>query len=485
MKTVISIFVSGSKKLKEHRLRLKALVNNLNGENRMKGLPVTLNMFSYVNLGDCQADYDEFIKNKSDMVLFIVEDKMGTKTKEEFLLASEAQKDKGRPKILVFMREFQEKTPEIEEVEKLVSENSDSYYVDFANLEDLENKVKERLMQEVNQLIEGSGGAQKKKNKILRIWAWLATLCCMAMILFGLWNMWTRDNDATLLFIGGGSAVRCLEENFPEVGNVYEYDNSICIAVPTSTAWPIITSEVMQHHAIKGENVMKTFFPVCMSAMVADESSFLKMSSREQFISKGSVLAYHLGDDELTVYVKKSYRNKLIDDKDSIRVPELAAFLKSLSEQNVMIFTTEVGSGTLTNYQRVLGSYDITISKEALGEHVDKFTDLTPKSKIRRDESPYIMLGSHFYVAKEVYDEGDCRPIIVLDENGQVISKSNFLYFAGYYEDGGSSFWIPDAMVKLLKKLDTRFGDIIKNNKIPRENETVIVSLNSYLSNQE
>lgn len=481
MKSDISIFVSGSKKLKDHRLRLKALVNNLNGDNRMNGLPVTLNMFSYVNLGDKQADYDDFIKNKSDIVIFVVEDKMGEKTKEEFLLASKAQKEKGKPKILVFMREFQERTPEIEEVEKLVSANSNSYYVDYSNLEDLEYKAKERLMHEVNQRIEESGGSQKKKNKVLKIWAWLATLGCAAMLLFGLWGMWSHDNDATLLFIGGGSAVRCLEENFPEVGNVYEYDNSICIAVPTSTSWPIITSEVMQHHAIKGKNVMKTFYPVCMSAMKADESSFLKMSSREQFINKGSVLSYHLGDDELTVYVKKSFNHPLIDGKDSIRVPELAQFIKSLSEQQVMIFTTEAGSGTLTNYQRILEPYGITISKAALGEHVDKFTDLTPKSKIRRDETPYIMMGSHFYVAREVYDEGDCRPIIVLDEKGQVISKSNYLYFAGYYEDGGTSFWIPDPMVKLLKKLDKRFEGIIKNNRIPRDNETVIVSLDSYL----
>jgi hypothetical protein len=240
----------------------------------------------------------------------------------------------------------------------------------------------------------------------------------------------------------------------------------------------------MQHHAVKGKNVMKTFYPVCMSAMTADESSFLKMSSREQFISKGSVLSYHLGDDELTVYVKKSYHHELIDGKDSIRVPELAEFVKSLSKQKVMIFTTEAGSGTLTNYQRILEPYGITISKAALGEHVDKFTDLTPKSKIRRDETPYIMLGSHFYVAREVYDEGDCRPIIVLDEDGKVISKSNYLYFAGYYEDGGESFWIPDPMVKLLKKLDKRFEGIIKNNRIPRDNETVIVSLNNYLSNE-
>lgn len=480
MKT-ISIFVSGSKKLKEHRLRLKALVNNLNGENRMNGCPVTLNMFSYVNLGDNQADYDNFIKNKSDIVIFIIEDKIGIKTKGEFMLASEGHEKNGKPKIFVFMKEFKEKTPDIEEVEKFVSENSNSYYIDYSNLEDLEYKVKERLMQEVNSWMDKNRVSSKGKIKTYKLWAWLATLGFTAMVLLCSWWMLSRDNDVTLLFIGGGSAVRCLEETYPEVGNVYEYDNSICIAVPTSTSWPIVATEVMQHHAIKGKNVMKTFFPVCMSAMVADESSFLKMSSREQFVNKGSVLSYHLGEDELTLYVKKSYHHEMIEGKDSIRAPELAAFIKNISQQNVMIFTTEVGSGTLTNYQRILGPYDITISKAALGEHVDKFTDLTPRSKIRRDETPYIMLGSHYYVAKEVFDDGDCRPILVLDENGQVISKSNYMYFAGYYEDGGSSFWIPDAMVELLMKIDGRFGNIIKNNRIPRENECVVVSLNDYL----
>ena len=219
--------------------------------------------------------------------------------------------------------------------------------------------------------------------------------------------------------------------------------------------------------------------------MEANESDFLKMSNRSQFLEKGSVLSYYLGDDDLTMYVKKTYKHELIDGKDSIGVETLAAFLKSISEQNVMIFTTEVGSGTLTNYQRILTPYDIIVSKEVLGEHVDKFTDLTPKSKIRRDETPYIMLGSHYYVAREVYDEGDCRPIIVLDEDGKTVTKTNYLYFAGYNDDDGSTFWIPDAMVDLLNKIDPRFGKIVKNNRIPRNNETVIVSLNSYLTEKQ
>lgn len=481
MKTTLTIFVSGSKSLKEHRLRLKALVNNINGENRLKGSPVTLNMFSYVNLGDIQAEYDDFIQHKSDIVFFLVEGRMGEKTKEEFLLATKAFKQTGTPRIYVYVREFRERTPEIEDFEQLVSENSNSYYVEYSNLEDLEAKVKERLSTEIDALVEKTSESPRKKMRNLRFWAVLATLAGLFFLGLYLTDYLGNRKKVTLMFIGGGSAVSCLEKEFSEIGNVYDYENSICIAVPTSSSWPIINSDVMHHHAIKNDRFTHPFFPVCLSAMEADESMFLKISSKSQFINKGSVLSYHIGEDYLAVYVKKTYHNDLIDGKESIRIGELAQLLQSASREGVMIFTTEVGSGTLTYYQKSLAPYNITITKEVLGERVDKFTDLTPKSIIRRDESPYIMMGSRYYVAKEVYDEGDCRAIKILDEDGNAISKSIFLYFAGYNVDGGTSFWIPNEMVVFLTKMDPRFGDIIKNNRLPRENERVIVSLNDYL----
>lgn len=476
MKSSLSIFVSGSKKLKEHRLRLKALVNNLNGENRMKGYPVALNMYSYVNLGDNQADYDDFIQNKSDIVIFIVEDKMGDKTREEFLLASKAQKKKGSPKILVFMREFQERTPEIAEVEQLISDNTDSYYIDYSNLEDLEYKVKERLTQEVEERVAGTVASPKKKMRALKVWALLATLAA-AFLFFK--TMGSTD-DATLLFIGGGSAVNCLEE-YDGIGNLYQYDNSICIAVPTKTSWPIITSEVIHHHGIKNSGNSKPFYPICLSAMSAEEADFLNMSNHDQFVSKGAVLALHLGEDSLTLYVKKTFTNSIIDGRDSINTRELADFLCDSTTQQLRIFTTEAGSGTLTFYQKSLAPYGLTISKEAFGERADKFTDLTPKSKIISDETPYIMLGSRYYVANEVYDEGDCRAIRITDENGVAIKKSIYLYFAGYYDDGGASFLIPAEMTDFLCKVNPKFKAIIKNNRLPRKNEKVIVDLNEYL----
>ena len=475
MNTTLSVFVSGSKRLKEHRLRLKALVNNLNGEYRMKGYPLTLNMFSYVNLGDNQADYDDFIENKSDIVIFVIEDGMGEKTKEEFLVASQAQKKKGSPKSLVFLKEFQQKTPGIEEVERLISENSDSYYIEYSNLEDLEFKVRERLVHEIEERVQPKV-APKKKTTALIVWAIISVLA-IGLLLFELLR---QSDKVTLLFIGGGSAVTCLQE-YDGIGDVYHYDNSICLAVPTKAAWPIISTEVFIPHSLKGKRNTNLFYPVCLSAMGAEEFEFLNMSSKSQFVSKGSILAVHIGEDDLVLYVKKSYQDSLIDGRDTINTDELAAFLRDVSTQQVRIFTTEVGSGTLTYYQSVLAPYDITLSKESLGELVDKFTDLTPKSKIRADETPYIMLGSHYYYAKEVYEEGDCRAICVVDENHNKIEKPIFLYFAGYCSDGGSSFWIPDEMAEFLYKLNPKFRNVIKKNRIPRQNEQVVVLLNDYL----
>ena len=133
----ITIFVSGAKSLKEHRTRLKVLSNDINGELQRKGYGITINMFSYINLGDKQEEYDDFIKNKSDIVLFILEGKIGDKTREEFLLASEMQKKYGRPKIYIFLKEQKERTAELEEIENLVNSNQSSYYIEYSSLDEL------------------------------------------------------------------------------------------------------------------------------------------------------------------------------------------------------------------------------------------------------------------------------------------------------------------------------------------------------------
>lgn len=477
-KDTITIFVSGAKSLKEHRTRLKVLSNDINGELQRQGCRITINMFSYLNLGDNQAEYDNFIKDKSDIVLVLLEDRIGDKTREEFLLASHSNKDDGKPKIIVFLREHKEKTEEIEKIEQLIRENPNNYCVEYTDLDDLEKKVKDQLILAIREKIDRSNLASKKSPISLKSWAWASTIAFLFLLGFCLMHFVSVRNNVTLLFIGGGSAVNCLEEMHPNIGNIYEYPNSFCLAVPTSTSWPIISSEILRHSATERNRV----YPISLSAMAAEESNFLNMSSRNQFVNKGSILAYHLGDDYLVAYVKNTVRHRLIDRKEKINVEELSVFLHEISQQNFMIFTTEVGSGTLTSYQRILAPYNITINKSVLGDQVDKFTDLTPKNKIIRDETPYIMLGSRYYVSKEVYKEGDCRGIQVLDMDGKPITKSIILYFPGFITDDGLSFWIPDQMAEFLKKVDNRFESVISKNLLPRKNEKVIVMLNDYLN---
>lgn len=50
-KATISIFVSGTKRLKEQRMSLKVLANDMNGEYRKNGVDIILNMYSYLNFG--------------------------------------------------------------------------------------------------------------------------------------------------------------------------------------------------------------------------------------------------------------------------------------------------------------------------------------------------------------------------------------------------------------------------------------------------
>jgi len=481
MKKTITIFVSGAKRLKEHRMRLKVLANDMNGELRRKGVNITINMYSYMNLGDDQKEYDDFIREKSDIVLFIIEDKLGDKTREEFLLASESFKKTGSPKMYVFLKEFYERTPQITDIENLINAESNSYYIEYSNLEDLETKVKDRLQHDINERMEQQHATPQKKARKFKFMA--AAFACAFFALLGIYaySAISRANDVILLFVGGGSAANCLKMNYETVGDVYKYEDAISIGVPTSSAWALVTAEILHHHAMKSDMVQVPFYPICMSAKKAKETDFLRLCDRDEFIKKGSVLKVHIGDDRLMVYVKKTMDHELVNGKDSITANELAQLIKLAIEQQYTVFCTQEGSGTLLSYRDLLIPHEIDLTPKSMN-NLEWFSQQTPRNKIRQNERPYLILGSEYYVATEVFEEGDCRGIIVLDENNESVKKNCFLYFAGYNNaDDESTFWIPDEMVEFLGKLNPKYNQIINGNRFPRNNEMVIVDMAEYL----
>ena len=100
----INIFVAGAKELGEARRMMKVVANNLNAEYDSKRMDVHVTMYSYENFADSnQASYNEFIEHEADIVIFMLEGRIGSKTELEFKLASEGLYLRKRPKIYVFV----------------------------------------------------------------------------------------------------------------------------------------------------------------------------------------------------------------------------------------------------------------------------------------------------------------------------------------------------------------------------------------------
>ena len=85
MKT-INIFIAGAKELAPQRTKLKALLSDLN-HRLQRSSGIRLSVASYETYGNDQNDYDAFITNEADLLMLILQDRIGQKTEDEYLLA--------------------------------------------------------------------------------------------------------------------------------------------------------------------------------------------------------------------------------------------------------------------------------------------------------------------------------------------------------------------------------------------------------------
>lgn len=139
----LKIFIAGAKNLRQQRLSMKALTNDLNAIYINEG--VSISMSSYENFGERQSAYDRFIENEADMVIFIIDGYVGARTEEELRLSSRLYKENGKPEIIIFMHSFTKRTDEIDYAESLINSLTEKYYVEYTNDEDLLAKAKERI----------------------------------------------------------------------------------------------------------------------------------------------------------------------------------------------------------------------------------------------------------------------------------------------------------------------------------------------------
>jgi hypothetical protein len=435
----VSIFIAGSTVLQAQRINLKALAIDLNGEFEKKG--VQLQVFSYESFKDNQKAYNDFITARADLVLFIIDGKVGTKTRAEFDLAVQSYSAKGRPQILVFIHKLDNLTADIAHFEGFVEAATGNYCVTYVDDADLVKQAEIRLRRFITSLstesasinsfhkqpaeLPESPAVSKPKSKKL----FKALLLALAIIIgvgaFALGFIAShRTNKQTLVIAGGGSAANHIMRKFDI--KFSEYPDAFHMHMPSGAAWELLTEEV-----ISNPNFDKQpYIPVCVSASVAIGASFLSnIVDSTTFCNKASIIAFDMGNDTLVVHVERTpfVENYLAKEikSENITVERLAKIIKE-KRGDINILPTTPKSGTRVKYHDLLERCGVDLST------LDTcYTEISDITHLHHGNKPYIILGTAaYYPAKFESLSKEERPIrlTLVDSIGNPVEKPVMLY---------------------------------------------------------
>lgn len=454
MKT-ISVFIAGSTVLQTQRTKIKALASDLNGEYEKHG--VHLQVFSYENFKDNQDAYNNFITTTADLVLFIIDDKIGVKTRSEFDLAKQTYSSNKHPKILVFIRKLDPLPSDIAHFEGIVEASTGDYCITYNNEDDLLKQVEIRLRRFITDTGTKAADAKpvsEKKHKSIGAlngklaagFLGLALLAVIAAICF--MSISKRHDDNTLVIAGGGSAANHIC-NVSKI-NLSEYPNAFHMHMPSGAAWQLLTEDVIS----SSTNGNQRYIPVCVSASAATDSSFLSnIVTTQKFISNASVIAFDMGADPLSVYIEPTPYIKKILPKEiysgKISVKRLAEIIQNEID-SVNIFPTTPQSGTRKKYHTLLADCGADLSAVKT-----TFTEISDPVHLTRGDRPYLLLGTASYYPTFFKDSTyQPRPIslTVVDSEEKPINKPVLLYCLAYVVNG-NEISFPDVTKKFLKDL--------------------------------
>ncbi|MBQ9187287.1 MAG: hypothetical protein IJ144_05630 [Prevotella sp.] len=463
----IKIFVAGSKNLVQERNYIKILANDLNSVYNSSDVMITIH--SYEHFNDKQDEYNRFIENDADMVIFILDGRIGEKTKEEFLKATEALNRESRPEVIVFLHDFTEETADIGRIQGLIHGRlGDKYYVDYSNLEDLRTKARERIVRFIDKSkntkdtlsAEQKPGDHKIKEHHSRLKA-LILLMSIAIVALCIGLCWNLSKSSDLLIFAGGGSVKNYIESTKGI-DIAEYPHSVYANLASGSAWALLTEEANRYQEDGGKG-QEHFSSICLSADNID-STFINEKTKGVF-ANARIIRYNLGSDPLVVYV----HNKILQEKHipmesvSISVDSLRSLIKfALTEKNrVRLFTTSKTSGTLRLYQSCFNTTD-SINFEQLLDSSRSYLFYKKSTSayinaldIPNDNQPYIILGSQYYYPQTIDTEKEKQYRALYVKNGEEnVSKPMNIYFVGKYNAAEADFCtIKKPVIQFLKDI--------------------------------
>jgi hypothetical protein len=154
-----NLFIAGAKQLDRERKELTVLVSNINAEQIRLGVDMTILPCSYENFGDCQSEYNRFIET-CDLFFLIVDKQLGQRSLAELDVAinSFGANSRVKPLIYIFVRKYDDKSPDVLKLEAKLDEyfannQYDFYYIDYESIESLCEQANSRLQFFIKQQI--------------------------------------------------------------------------------------------------------------------------------------------------------------------------------------------------------------------------------------------------------------------------------------------------------------------------------------------
>lgn len=140
-KSILRVFIAGAKKLKLERLLLREQLSMLSNQYNLDIRTVTFEDFQTSLTGQeegRQENYNRFIKEKADIVVFVFSSVAGRITEKEFDVAYSSFRANNKPEIFVYVKKqyfiFDKRLRSIKE--RFFSDNQE-YYVEYNNVDNL------------------------------------------------------------------------------------------------------------------------------------------------------------------------------------------------------------------------------------------------------------------------------------------------------------------------------------------------------------
>lgn len=144
----VKCFIAGSKEMMEERNAMRAVASNM--YLNWKSFNFLIEVYSFDNFERAisetghQEEYNQFIANDADLVLFLFDNQVGKISLKELDIAIESYKHKKHPKIIVYVKKAKEYSPVIEKLKKRLAKE-DVYWVDYISIEHLSSNFERDL----------------------------------------------------------------------------------------------------------------------------------------------------------------------------------------------------------------------------------------------------------------------------------------------------------------------------------------------------